>query len=160
NGDSAAGRALLTIDVLKDGWVRVPIPAGLFVREATLEGKPVTLVPAAGPKGAMAAVLSQHGRAVLQLEVAFPVSSSGGEQRLSPPPSSSGITRATVAMTRQDLDVKVTGGYLSKQSGDTWVTYGHGHEPLLLVWRTKMEEHRTALPLRARGSLVQLLGLG
>src|SRR5262249_52645187 len=48
NGDSAAGRALLTIDVLKDGWVRVPIPAGLFVREATLEGKPVALVPAAG----------------------------------------------------------------------------------------------------------------
>src|SRR5215469_6221758 len=30
-GEFAAGRANLTIDVLKDGWVRVPIPAGLLV---------------------------------------------------------------------------------------------------------------------------------
>src|SRR5215467_10983934 len=33
NGEFASGRANLTIDVLKDGWVRVPIPAGLLVRE-------------------------------------------------------------------------------------------------------------------------------
>ena len=33
-GDLAAGRASLTVDVLKDGWVRVPVPAGLLVREA------------------------------------------------------------------------------------------------------------------------------
>src|SRR5690348_10526934 len=32
-GELASGRATLTIDVLKDGWVRVPIPAGLLVRE-------------------------------------------------------------------------------------------------------------------------------
>src|SRR5947208_12424479 len=44
NGEFAHGRANLTIDVLKDGWVRVPIPAGLLVREAKLDGKPVSLV--------------------------------------------------------------------------------------------------------------------
>ncbi len=38
-GDLAAGRASLTVDVLKDGWVRVPVPAGLLVREARLDGK-------------------------------------------------------------------------------------------------------------------------
>src|SRR5689334_4480195 len=38
-GELASGRATLTIDVLKDGWVRVPIPAGLLVREARLDGK-------------------------------------------------------------------------------------------------------------------------
>src|SRR5215472_12232638 len=43
----ASGRATLTIDVLKDGWVRVPIPAGLLVREARLDGKLVSLVPGA-----------------------------------------------------------------------------------------------------------------
>src|SRR5262249_36880506 len=40
NGEFASGHANLTIDVLKDGWVRVPIPAGLLVREAKLDGKP------------------------------------------------------------------------------------------------------------------------
>src|SRR5208282_4535639 len=28
DGELAAGRASLTVDVLKDGWVRVPVPAG------------------------------------------------------------------------------------------------------------------------------------
>jgi hypothetical protein len=30
----ATGQANLTVDILQDGWVRVPIPAGLLVREA------------------------------------------------------------------------------------------------------------------------------
>src|ERR1700682_1199307 len=32
DGELASGRASLTVDVLKDGWVRVPIPAGLVAR--------------------------------------------------------------------------------------------------------------------------------
>ena len=44
-GDLAAGTARLTVDVLKDGWVRVPVPAGLLVREARLDGKALSLVP-------------------------------------------------------------------------------------------------------------------
>src|ERR1035438_1944037 len=39
DGEIASGRATLTIDVLKDGWVRVAVPAGLAVREARIEGK-------------------------------------------------------------------------------------------------------------------------
>jgi hypothetical protein len=50
DGELAAGRASLTVDVLKDGWVRVPIPAGLLVREAKLDGKLVSLVPSAAGK--------------------------------------------------------------------------------------------------------------
>jgi hypothetical protein len=50
-GDLGSGRALLTIDVLKDGWVRVPVPAGLLVREAHLDGKLVSLVPTSPGKG-------------------------------------------------------------------------------------------------------------
>src|SRR6266566_3703372 len=45
DGELASGRASLTVDVLKDGWVRVPVPAGLLVREARLDGKLVSLVP-------------------------------------------------------------------------------------------------------------------
>src|SRR5262249_7123333 len=67
----ATGKASLTVDVLKDGWVRVPIPPGLLVREAELDGKPVAL---ASDKGKMSALLSHAGRAVLTLTVVLPVS--------------------------------------------------------------------------------------
>src|ERR1700746_3088914 len=38
-GDLATGRAILTVDVLKDGWVRVAVPSGLLAREAKPGGK-------------------------------------------------------------------------------------------------------------------------
>ncbi|HEY2911935.1 MAG TPA: hypothetical protein VGK21_01125, partial [Candidatus Angelobacter sp.] len=50
-GDLATGRASLTVDVLKDGWVRVPIPSGLLVREARLDGKLVSLVSGSSKGG-------------------------------------------------------------------------------------------------------------
>src|SRR5262245_5775798 len=43
-GDSAMGEARLTVDVLKEGWARVRVPAGLRVREARLDGRPVSLI--------------------------------------------------------------------------------------------------------------------
>jgi hypothetical protein len=166
DGELAAGRASLTVDVLKDGWVRVPIPSGLLVREAKLDGKPVSLVSGAAAKGGapLSAVLSKRGRAVLWLDVALPILSAAGVERLSLPSSASGITRASVALPRQDIDVKVTGGFLSEKSESTpeskWIAYGRGNEPLTFTWRKKMENHRASQPLRLRGSLTQLLGLG
>ena len=66
-GDLAAGRASLTVDVLKDGWVRVPVPAGLLVREAQLDGKLVSLVPGAAGKGGthLCALLSHAARSAV-----------------------------------------------------------------------------------------------
>src|SRR5262252_977418 len=63
NNELATGRATLTIDVLKDGWVRVPIPAGLLVREARLDGKAVALVPSTSGKAGsqLSALLSRVG---------------------------------------------------------------------------------------------------
>ncbi len=43
-GDLASGEARLTVDVIKDGWVRLAMPDGLMVQEANLDGRPVTLV--------------------------------------------------------------------------------------------------------------------
>src|SRR3981081_3185276 len=67
DGELASGRASLTVDVLKDGWVRVPVPAGLLVREARFDGKLVSLVPGVTGKagGQLSALLSHSGRAVL-----------------------------------------------------------------------------------------------
>jgi hypothetical protein len=165
-GELATGRASLTVDVLKDGWVRVPIPSGLLVREARLDGKLVSLVSGASGKGSSqpAAVLAHAGRAVLQLDIALPVSASAGEERISLPSTNSGVTRAQVQLPRQGVDIRLTGGLLAEKTeaaGESkWLAYARGNEPLTFTWRRKMEDHHVTLPLRQRGSLTQLTSLG
>jgi hypothetical protein len=165
-GDLAAGRASLTVDVLKDGWVRVPVPAGLLVRQARLDGKQVSLVPGAQGKGGalLSALLSHAGRWVLTLDVDVAVTSSTGEESLSLPSTESGVTRAVVQLPRQGIELRVGGGLLSEKSetaGETkWLAYGRGNEALTFTWRRKTEDHHVELPLRLRGSLTQLTSLG
>ncbi len=167
SGTLASGRAGLTIDVLKDGWVRIPVPAGLLVREARLDGKPLALVrePGGGKSGSQpAALLARTGRSVLSLDVVLPIVSTAGEERLVLPAVTSGVTRASIALPRQDLTLGVSGGLLAEKSESAaetrWLAYGHAGEPLAFTWRRKTEDHRFSLPLRLRGSLVELLGLG
>lgn len=166
DGDLAAGRASLTVDVLKDGWVRVPIPAGLLVREAKLDGKLVSLVPGAAGKGSnqLAALLSRPGRAVLLLDIALPVVSTAGEESISLPSTASGVTRASVRLPRQGVDIKLTGGLLAEKSepgtDSKWLAYARGNEPLTFTWKRKSEDHRSTQALRLRGSLTELTGLG
>lgn len=164
-GDLAAGRASLTVDVLKDGWVRVPVPAGLLVREARLDGKQVSLVPGAQGKGGahLSALLSHAGRFELLLDVDVPVTSSAGDESISLPSTESGVTRATVLLPRQGVDLRIGGGLLSEKSetsGETkWLAYARGNEALTFTWRRKTEDHHVELPLRLRGSLTQLTSL-
>jgi len=166
DGELASGRASLTVDVLKDGWVRVPVPLGLLVREARLDGKLVSLVPGSSGKagGQLSALLSHSGRAVLLLDIAIPVASVTGEESIILPSTASGVTRASVHLPRQGVDVRLTGGLLSEKSESAtesnWIAYGRGNESLTFAWRRKTEDHRATLPLRMRGSLTQLLGLG
>jgi len=174
NGDAASGaelasgRATLTIDVLKDGWVRVPIPAGLLVREARLDGKLVSLVSDGSGSGKgggqLSALLSHSGRSVLLLDIAMPVTASAGEESMALPSTASGVARASVQLSRQGVDVRLTGGLLAEKSESEaeskWVAYGRGNEALAFSWRRKTEDHRATQPLRLRGSLTELVGLG
>ncbi len=165
DGLLATGRALLTIDVLKDGWVRVPIPPGLLVKEARLAGKSVPLVPVPGKPGQISAVLSKKGRSVLTLDVAFQVPLASGEERLTLPSAPAGVTRASVALVApaqptEELDLHVTGGFLIEKHSPHWLAYGRGNEPLVFTWRKKVEDKRVELPLRMRGSLTQYFALG
>src|SRR5579863_4620995 len=116
-GDLAAGRASLTVDVLKDGWVRVPVPPGLLVREARLDGKEVSLVPGAPGKGGahLSALLSHAGRSVLLLDVDVPVTASADDESLALPATESGVTRAEVELPRLGVDLRVAGGKLSQK---------------------------------------------
>ncbi len=164
-GDLAAGRASLTVDVMKDGWVRVPVPAGLLVREARLDGKQVSLVPGAQGKGGthLSALLSHAGRFELLLDVDVPVTTSAGDESISLPSTESGVTRAAVVLPRQGVDLRIGGGLLSEKSepaGETkWLAYARGNEALTFTWRKKTEDHHIELPLRLRGSLTQLTSL-
>ncbi len=164
-GDLAAGRASLTVDVLKDGWVRVPVPPGLLVREARLDGKQLSLVAGAQGKngGHLSALLSHAGRSVLLLDVDVPVTSSAGDESLALPATESGVTRAAVELPRLGVDLRVGGGLLSQKfetPGETkWLAYGRGNEALTFTWRRKTEDHHVDLPLRLRGSLTQLTSL-
>ena len=164
-GDFASGRAALTIDVLKDGWVRVPIPSGLLVREARLGGKPVSLIAgSSGKTGSLAAVLYHPGRAVLTLDVALPIALNAGEESFALPSSSSGVTRAVVEIPRNGVDIRLAGGLLSDHSesasSSKWTVFAHSNEPLTFTWHRKVEDHRLEQALRLRGQLTEWLGLG
>lgn len=166
SGELVTGRADLTVDVLKDGWVRVPVPTGLLVREARLEGKLVSLVPGASGKGAthLCALLSHSGRSILELDVDVPVTVSAGDESISLPATESGVTRASVQLPRKGIDLRVAGGLISDKSetadATKWLAYGRGNEALSFTWRKKTEDHHVELPLRLRGSLTQLTSLG
>lgn len=166
SGELAEGHANLTVDVLKDGWVRVPVPSGLLVREARLDGKLVSLVPSPAGKGGghVSALLSHAGRSVLTLEIDVPVSTSTGDESISLPSTESGVTRASLQLPRQGIDLRIGGGILSEKSetgGATrWLAYGRGNEALSFTWRKKTEDHHIELPLRMRGALTQLTNLG
>ena len=166
DGELSTGRANLTVDVLRDGWVRVPIPPGLLVREARLDGKLVPLVPDAPGKGGshVAALLSHSGRSVLQLDIALPVVSTAGEESISLPSTASGVTQASVHLPRNGVDLRLSGGLLADKSETAseskWLAYARSNEPLIFNWKRKTDDHRSTQALRLRGSLTELAGLG
>jgi len=144
--------------------VRVPIPAGLLVREARLDGKLVSLVPIVGGKagGQLSALLSHPGRAVLMLEIALPVAHRPERKHLASfrrfrrhsgfrADSSPGRGHPLAAPSSEKSETAAE---------SKWIAYGRGNEVLTFTWRRKTEDHRATQPLRLRGSLTQLLGLG
>ncbi|HVQ28282.1 MAG TPA: hypothetical protein VMV21_01810, partial [Vicinamibacteria bacterium] len=161
SADAAVGEARLTIDVMKDGWVRVPIPAGLKVRDARLDGHAVSLVDGAS---APAVLLSHPGRFVLALDIAAPLSAASGSESVALPASASALSRASLVVPRNGVDLVLAGGVLTEKvesaQESRFVAYGRPGEPLRFSWRRKTEDNRARLPLRVRGSLTSLVGLG
>ena len=166
DGDLATGEARLSVDVIKDGWVRVPMPSGLTVRDAQLDGRMVQLVTESkgtGP-GSSYLLLSHTGRSVLRLSIVAPVSSVAGTDILQLPVGASAISRASIELPRKGVDVRITGGLLLERSetsdGTRWVANGRGNESLTFAWRRRVDDVRSTQPLRLRGSLTQVVGLG
>ncbi len=160
DGEAIAGRARLTIDVLRDVWTRVPLPSGLLVREAQLDGQPVAFVPGPPPH----VWLSRAGRFVLTLDLALPLTVSAGADSISLPPSPSPISTATVTLPGSDIDVLVEGGFVVDRaaagSDSRWTVLGRSNQPLTLSWKRKVADRRGEQPLRYRARVSELIALG
>jgi hypothetical protein len=165
-GDAALGEARLTVDVLKEGWVRVWVPAGLRVRDARVDGRPVSLLTDSAGKSAPGphVWLSKTGRSVLALDIALPVAAAAGTETVSLPSSQVALVRASLEVPRKGMDVTVAGGLLTgkdeSSAGSHFVAHGRSGEALSFSWRRRLEERRQALPLRLRGAVTHVVGLG
>jgi hypothetical protein len=164
--DVASGTARLTIDVLKEGWVRVPLPDGLLVAGIHIPVRSDSRVISTLEKGGAGAALlfSRPGRFEVNLDVNVPIASEAGTERLTVPAAASGISRLAVQLPRSGIDVRLGGGILLEKSESVdqsrWVVCGSGGQPLALSWRTRVEDRRSRQPLRLRGAITQVAALG
>jgi hypothetical protein len=160
DGETVTGRARLTIDVLRDAWTRVQIPSGLLVRDARLDGQPVSLVGGASPH----VLLSRAGRFVLALDLALPLTAASGSVSIALPPSPSPIATATLTLPKSDIDLSVNGGFVADRTETAdesrWTILGRSNQPLALAWRRKVVDRRSEQPLRVRARITQSVALG
>jgi len=160
DGDTIAGRALLTIDALRDGWTRVEIPPALMARDARIDGQPVPMRSGDRP----AVLISRPGRSVVALDISLPLTAAAGGESIQLPPSSASISRATLTLPRTGIDVTVTGGFLADRTetpAETrWTAFAQASHPLTLSWKRKVDDRRAELPLRTRARVTTMVGLG
>jgi len=159
--ESVTGRASLTIDVLRDGWVKVPIPVGLMARNARLDGQPVSLVEGTPPY----VLLPRSGRSVVTLDIVLPIlPASAGADSISVPASAAPISRLTLTVARTGIDLSLTGGFTADHtevSGESrWTIVGHSNQALGIAWKRKIDDRRTEQPLRLRARVTELVALG
>jgi hypothetical protein len=161
DGDSIAGRATLTVDVLREGWATVPIPRGLIVRDAQVDGRPVPIIE----EGAPHLLLSRSGRALVTLDLVVPlIPAAGGTESVGLPPSAAPITRATLVLPRTGVDLFLAGGFVAEHAetaGESrWTMYGRPNEPMHFSWKRRVDDRRAELPLRLRARVTEFVGLG
>ena len=159
-GETVSGRALLTVDVLREGWVKVPIPAGLMVRDARLDGQPLPLIE--GPPAHV--VLSRIGRVILTLDISLPLAAAAGAESIALPPSPAALSRATLTLPRGGVELTVTGGFINDRSESAvesrWTALGRINQPLAFSWKRKVDDRRAEQPLRFRARVASVVGLG
>ena len=157
-GAAAAGEARVTVDVLKEGWVRVDVPAGLMVRAARVDNRPIPIVQTPSPH----VLLSKPGRVVITLDIVAPLAIRGGVESVTIPASRGAVSRVAIVVPRQGIAVSAAGGVLSEraqQPEGRWVAFGRAGQPLVLSWQRRADD-RAAAPLKWRGDVTTLVGLG
>jgi hypothetical protein len=159
-GETVAGRAVLTIDVLRDGWTKVQIPAGLMVRDAQLDGRPLSLVGGPPPH----VLLDRAGRSLLTLEISVPLTTSAGTESIALPAASAPMSRAVIAVPRAGVELTTSGGFVAERAESAtdsrFTVFGRPNQAMTLTWRRKVDDHRAELPLRYRARVTELAGFG
>jgi hypothetical protein len=160
DGNSIDGRALLTVDVMRQGWARIPIPPGLMIRNATLDGQPVAIVEEGPPH----LLLSRSGRSQVVLEIVVPIASAAGTESIALPASPAPITRTTFTLPRGGVELTVAGGFVGERAEaadeSRWIVFGRPNEALAIAWKRRIDDRRAELPPRVRARLAQFVGLG
>jgi hypothetical protein len=160
DGATVSGRVELTVDVLSDGWVRLPIPSGLIVSSARVDGRTVAI--ADGPPPSL--LLSRPGRSVVVLGVVMPVVSTAGTESVGLPAAPVSITRVALMLPRSGVDLSLTGGFISDHvdaGGESrWTLFGRPGDAMQLSWKRRVDDRRALLPLRTRGHIVQVVSFG
>jgi hypothetical protein len=167
SGDSIAGQARLTIDVLKQGWAAVQVPSGMLVRDAQIDGRPTALVDDRDPQkgvGAPRVLLSRSGRTVLTLDVVVPLMSAAGAESMTLPATKSGLSSVTFVVPKAGVDLAVSGGFIAEKTetaaNSRWIVYGEPGHALMFNWKRKADDRRATLPLKTRARIVELVALG
>ncbi len=159
-GETVTGQAQLTIDVLKQGWVSMQVPPGMLVRDARLDGRPTPIVDGDPPR----VLIARAGRSTLTLAVVVPLASSAGTESITLPSPGCALSAVTLTIPRTGVDLSVSGGLIAEQDesgGESrWVTYGAPGRPLTFSWKRKADDRRSALPLKTRARITQLVALG
>ena len=159
-GDAATGQARLTVDVLKQGWVGVQMPAGLFVRDARVDGRPTALVEGNPSR----ILISRAGRSTVTLEVVIPITSQGGAESMTLPASGSALSSITFTVPKTGVDLSVAGGFVAERRDSAnesrWIAYGSAGRALSFAWKRRADDRRGELPLRTRARVTQLVALG
>lgn len=159
-GDAVTGTAVADVDVLKEGWVSVTIPSGLLVRDASIDGRSVSLIEPGNPD----ILLSKRGRSQLTLHIVLPVTPTGAAESLVIPPAPASVVEATLRIPREGVDVTVMNGFVSDQTVNNgvsrWTAHGRANQPLTFAWRRRVDDQRVNQPLRVRGAVTELVGLG
>jgi hypothetical protein len=158
--DAIVGQALLTVDVIRDGWARVHIPPGLMVRDAQVDGRPVSLIEGPPPH----VLLSGTGRVAVTLDIVLPLAASAGTEFITLPASAAPITRVKLTLPRGGVDLSVDGGLIverTESASETNVTaFGRASQPLTLRWKRRVDDRRANQPLRTRARVTSLVALG
>jgi hypothetical protein len=159
-GETVTGQARLTIDVLKQGWVSVQVPAGMLVRDAHLDGNRTAIVDGDPPR----VLIARAGRSTLNLGVVVPLASSAGTESITLPGPGCALSAVTLTIPRTGVDLTVAGGFIAEQqeSADEsrWVAYGAPGRPLTFSWKRKADDRRATLPLKTRARVTELVALG
>jgi hypothetical protein len=160
--DTVAGQARLAIDVLKQGWASVQVPAGILVRDALMDGRPVALSASEGAPPRV--LISRPGRSILTLDIVVPLASASGSESMTLPASGSALSAVTLVVPRTGVELAVAGGFIAERSETAtetrWVVYGNPGRALTFAWKRKADDRRATLPLRTRARITELVSLG